>query len=189
MPIDLTHVTFLIPFKKDSDERLRNINFVIKYLSKHFNTNISIMEQDTEQKFVLDLVSDNCKITYEFIKTDNYLFHRTKLLNLMAKKATTSVICLYDTDVIFTIDQYIHSYQAIITNACDMIFPYDGRFINYAGEPLNIILNSISLDGITEQMGGCYNPNSVGGAIFYNKKKFIEYGMENENFVSWRFRG
>jgi hypothetical protein len=36
-------------------------------------------------------------------------------------------------------------------------------------------------------MGGCYNPNSVGGAIFYNKNKFIEYGMENENFISWGF--
>ena len=50
---------------------------------------------------------------------------------------------------------------------------------------LNTIINNVSLDGITDKQGNCYNPNSVGGAIFYNKQKFFECGMENEYFMSW----
>lgn len=186
--IDLSDVTFLIPFKKDSDERLRNINVIIKYLTKYFKTNISIIENDINQNFLLDgLDISPSKINYEFRKSDNYIFHRTKLLNDMAKNCKTSIISLYDTDVIFKIKQYINTVELLRSGTFDVVFPYDGRFINYDGNILNQILNTLDVETIEESQGGCYNPNSVGGSIFFNKHKFIEYGMENENFISWGF--
>lgn len=188
MLYDLTDVSFLIPFKKDSDERVRNLNFVLSYLGKYFKTNIFIIEHDTQQNFSLDntIIGEN-KIDYQFIKSENYIFHRTKLLNLMAKKSKTQFICLYDLDVVFKIQQYLKCVEALRANVCDMVFPYSGPFINYNGEILNKILQEVSVESVLESEGGNYNPNSVGGAIFFNKQKFIECGMENEHFISWGF--
>jgi hypothetical protein len=188
MITNLEDVSFLIPFKKDSEERIRNLNFNLEYLNKYFKTNVFIIECDIDQKYTIDVSKyENLTIDYEFRKADNYLFHRTKYLNDMAKKSKTSCICLYDLDVVFTVSQYLLAYQAISTNVADLTFPYGGRFIDFDGENLNTIMQNVSLDNITESHGNCYNANSVGGAIFLNKTKFIEYGMENEYFVSWGF--
>jgi hypothetical protein len=49
--IDLSDVTFTIPFKLDTPERLRNVNIIIDFLNKNFTTNILLCENSNEQKF------------------------------------------------------------------------------------------------------------------------------------------
>lgn len=180
MTLDLKDVTFTIPFRYDSPERLRNLRTVIAYLNKYFDTNIIICEEANERKF-----TDVGKFEYMFIHTDSPFMHRTKCLNIMAKKATTPFIVNYDTDALLPIRQYIESVFLLRNNTYDMIYPYSGKFINYISPQLDTIVANCSLDGVTEESGHVIHPNSVGGAIFWNKQKFIEGGMENQNFVSW----
>lgn len=182
MKIDLKDVTFTIPFKKDSDERLENILTIIKYLQKYFDTNIIVAEQDDVRKFpTVD------GIEYVFFPATNYLMLRTTLLNKMCKMTKTPYIANYDTDVIFTVDQYVQAVNGLRSNVVDGVFPYAGRFMNYIGAERQRIISTLSLDGITEANGHLNHPNSVGGALIWNKQKFIEGGMENENFKSWGF--
>lgn len=188
MKYDLSDVSFLIPFKKDSEERVRNLDFVLKYLKTYFKTTVYIMEQDFDQKYFL---SDEYKndsdfiVDYSFVKADSYLFHRTKLLNDMAKKSTTPIISIYDLDVIFKIDQYIVSRDLIKSKTYDVVYPYNGKFINFSDDKLQSIFEKCSVDHLKETDGNCYHNASVGGAIFYNKDVFFKCGMENEKFMSW----
>lgn len=180
--IDMMDLTFTIPFKKDSDERLENILTIIKYLKKYFNTNILVCEQDDTRKF-----PQVDGIRYEFIQSANYIMLRTQLLNKMVKMANTPFIANYDTDVIFTPEQYILALNILRDNTSDGVFPYDGRFFNFINEFRRSIIDRLDISGLTDIHGHLNHPQSVGGAIFWNKQKFIEGGMENENFKSWGF--
>lgn len=182
MTLEFKDVTFTIPFRYDSEERLRNIRTIISYLNKYFETNIIVCEESNERKF-----TDSGKFEYIHIQTDNQYMHRTKCLNIMAKMAKTPFIVNYDTDVLLPIRQYIESVFALREDKFDMIYPYSGKFINYIPPQLDTIINNISLDGITEESGHVIHPSSVGGAVFWNKSKFISGGMENENFISWGY--
>jgi predicted glycosyltransferase involved in capsule biosynthesis len=178
--INLKDVTFTIPFKKDTEERLRNLNIVVNFIRRHFDTNIIVCEMDEVQNLGKSNLYD-----YLYIKANNYIMHRTHCLNVMAKLAKTPIIVNYDTDVVFPLHQYQNATEAIRQNVSDMVFPYGGKFVNLTEPHISFIKDTLTLDGIDESKGSVYHPNSVGGAIFFNKTKFIQGGMENENFISW----
>lgn len=180
--INLKDVTFMIPFKYDSPERLRNLRIVIKYIKKYFDTNIIVCEGDTERKF-----TDEGDFKYIFVNTGTHLLLRTKSLNIMAKEAKTPIIVNYDTDVVLNVNQYEYAAKLIRENTLEFVYPYNGKFMNLVEPFISQIEKNVSLDGITEANGACFHPNSVGGALFMNREKFIEYGMENQNFISWGF--
>lgn len=181
--IDLSNVTFNIPVRIDTQHRLENVNLVVDYLNHHFKTNIIVCEEDKEKK--LENLSSKC--TYHYIKSDNSHFHRTRILNLMAKMSQTSIIVNYDTDVLFKVSEYVNAANVIDTNYGDVCFPYNGRFYDVPRSFYASINETKSLDGINLSSCGLLTSSSVGGAIFWNKNKFMEIGMENENFKSWGF--
>jgi predicted glycosyltransferase involved in capsule biosynthesis len=178
--IDLTDVTFNIPFKIDTPERVRNLNIILDYLTTNFKTNILLCENDTDQKF-----DTQGKYNKLFIPRGDYLMHRTHCLNQMAMKSSTPIIVNYDTDVLFPVAQYVQSVKVIRENKYDMVYPYDGRFIDLQEPHITNIKNTRSVENLTPNNGNLIHPKSVGGAIFWNKQKFIEGGMENERFISW----
>lgn len=183
MPLNLSDVTFVIPFRYDSPERLRNLRNVVSYLNHHFETNIIIYEDAPTRMF-----TDSGKFTYRFFPNNNPLMHRTKMLNDMVKESKTPIVVMYDTDVVLPIKNYLESTILIRNNVFDVIYPYGGRFLNIENPGLisQIILTK-DVENIREAECHCIHPNSVGGAIFFNKQKFIEGGMENEYCVSWGF--
>jgi hypothetical protein len=182
MKINLKDVTFNIPFKKDSDERLENIITIIRYIQKYFDTNIIVCEQDETRNF-----PEMEGVKYFFLPASNYILLRTAMLNKMCKLSNTPFIANYDTDVVFPVNQYVSAMEALKQNLVDGIFPYNGRFMNYIGQERRTIIDTLSLENMTEAQGHLNHPSSVGGAIFWNKQKFIEGGMENENFKAWGF--
>jgi predicted glycosyltransferase involved in capsule biosynthesis len=178
---DLNDVSFLIPYRYDSEARLRNLKLVTKYLKKNFSCHIMCTENAKTRTF-FDSGIDH----YTFQENQLETFHRTKILNEMCRATSRSIICLYDTDVFLTPNQYINATQAIRTNHVDMVYPYDGRFYNIENEEyLNKFQACLSTDFI--QLDKCHliHPASVGGCIFFSRKRFMELGMENENFKSW----
>lgn len=49
--IDLSNVTFIIPLRIDTDDRLRNIILVTSFLLNRFNCKVIIKESDEMSKF------------------------------------------------------------------------------------------------------------------------------------------
>ena len=91
-------VTFVIPVRIDSSERQANLDVVLDQLSKRTHTKIIILEADSGPLYKMPENYPN--VTYLFVKDDNPIFYRTKYLNELLRQADTSIVGIWDTDVI-----------------------------------------------------------------------------------------
>jgi predicted glycosyltransferase involved in capsule biosynthesis len=180
--IDFKDVTFIIPIRFDSDDRKRNFKITINFLEKNFDTNIIVMESDksSNEEFVRSISS---KLEYLFERDESNLFHRTKILNVMTKLSKTNIVVNYDVDVLFTLDQYVTSRFALNAGS-DFVFPYNGKFYDIKRDYFTNIENG-EFDKVDLNRCTLFNPNSLGGALFFNKNTYTKIGLENENFISW----
>lgn len=184
MKTNLKDVTFIIPIKLDSSDRLNNYITVINHLTNLFDTNIIVCESDkTSNENLLKIHED---VKYVFHENRSNYFHRTKILNIMTKMSNTNIVCNYDTDVVFPEQQYMSSVNEIKKNNCTIVFPYGGKFMNVPNKFFDLIKNN-NFHEINEDLLELAHPNSLGGAFFFNKEKYAMAGLENENFMSWGF--
>ena len=115
-------VTFVIPVRIDSSERRENLDVVLDQLSKRKRSKIIVLEADNDSKY---RVPGNClNVTYRFVKDDNPIFYRTKYLNELLREADTSIVGIWDTDVIVPNDQIDCSIADIRDGKAVMSFPY-----------------------------------------------------------------
>ena len=103
----------------------------------------------------------------------------------MIQDSNTQIIVNYDSDIILDINSYIDSYNKIMNENIDMIFPYE-KFWNVDNTQTKKIVNNL-LEINSIQINFCKKRrnNSVGGCIFFNRESYIKGGMENENFKAW----
>ena len=178
MKIPFKDITFTIPVRIDSPDRMHNITYILQYLTNNFDTNILVYENGPVKQLNLD---SNIDYVYE---QNNGAFHRTKYLNKMAKMAKTRFIANYDCDVFFPVKQLVKAYDLLQSNEVNCIYPYDGLFVNINRNVLNDFSNfdPVTLDPMKYHNFG---KQSMGGALLWSREAFIEGGMENEKFISW----
>jgi hypothetical protein len=177
--IDLTDVTFTIPVSFDHEDRRENLSLCLRQLEASFDTNIIVGEQDGWH-------FNTNRGYYNFQSME--AFHRTKMLNDMAKQTDTPIIFNWDADVLIAPLQ-IWAAVNQLRNGADMVFPYDGRFarmprtdwynkLNQAND-IGVVGNT-KFKGMSEK-----DAVSVGGAVGFKKASFIAGGMENEHYISY----
>lgn len=182
--IDLTDTTFTIPVFHDHKDRKQNLDLTVCMLQKEFRTNIIVGECKSQKFGYMAQYCDYIFFPYRY-------FHRTKMLNDMAKKAETPYIVNWDADVFIPPFQIYLTVQKLREGA-DMVFPYDGRFARWERVPwfksLEKSLDLGIIKGVTptgSRGKSIEGMTSVGGAVFFNKKSFIAGGMENEKMISF----
>lgn len=183
--IDLRDVTFIIPVRIDSDSRLSNLYITTACLNKYFKTNILILEADTESKIDRLRLPDCCRCI--FIEDGNQSLHRTRINNAGIREANTEFVAIYDTDVIFPIDQIVQSVHALRNKSVAMVSPYSGDFIGVSNLFKSMMERLLDPDLLTLNVKKFPVPvrRSYGGAAFLNRKIYMSAGMENEHFTSW----
>jgi predicted glycosyltransferase involved in capsule biosynthesis len=184
---DLTDVTFLIPSRLDSIDRLINLKAIVEFLQKHFETHIHILEADSYNSKLIDIVVSN-KVEITFIKDFDPVFFRTYYINQMVNNCKTPLLSVWDTDVIVPPKQIIQSVKWLRANNADFVCPYKKTFLDTSKIIRDIFLDSgdwITLEKHQHKMKQMYTPNPVGGAFFANKETYIESGLENLNFYGW----
>jgi len=184
--INLRDTTFMIPLKVESEDRKKIIVLVVRYILKHLDTNIIICEEGPNAIFptLMDQSWGN-RLTYIFRKNDDNIFHKTKNLNIMAKRAKTPIIVSQDSDVIFYPHQYLSAAQLIRGNIVDFCYPFNKPNHRVLTKFHNQFASTLSLTGIEPYVSFDHHSPPPGGCFFMNKQKFIDGGMENENFMSW----
>lgn len=172
---DLSDVTFTIPVKYDSGDREENLILNLNFLNKYFKTTVIIGEQGGS-KF-----KDYPAHYADF--NDLNTFHRTRMLNEMAGMAVTPIIVNWDADVFLSVYQILKSVK-LIRDGVDMVYPYAGKMARVPRAEKNKV-HDVGL--LTSKYRGTDSgdQDSVGGAVFFNKKSFISGGMENENYISY----
>ena len=171
---DLMDLTFIIPVAYDHTDRRSNLNTSIFHIYKNFETNIKVIEQG-------GLSFCYTKNFAEYSRFQSKEFHRTKMINDSVKESKTPFCVNWDADMLINPVQIWRSYQ-LLKAGKDIVYPYIGTFNHVERHFLgNIIDNLYKLIGMEFR----HAKESFGGAILFNKEKFLKAGGENENFISF----
>ena len=208
--ISLKEATFIIPLRIETDDRMRNIITTLIYLLRNFDTTVIVKEYDSVSTFersVLPqieqaLTEDQVKnLVHVFEETDEYIFHRTRLLNDMTLMAKTPIVVNYDSDIILPKHVYRQAVDLILNGYSNP------EFLDAKPEPIKVVYpygygdyqRQVFFDD--EQASNFINTNfnflaftetkvwdaKYGFCQVFDREEYIRLGMENENFVSYGY--
>jgi len=174
----MNKIDILIPVFIDHDDRIKNCDIVINYLSTFDFINIYIHEtyKDTRK---LENRYNNIKYFSETTNLDYY--NKMYAFNFLSRKSNEEIIGLYDVDVLVLSSNFKIILNVFKDKVCDVLYPYDGNFYNVPKE----IVEKLKINSKTEvDLNKCtlFNSNSRGGAVFFNKNVYFEGGLSNEYF-------
>jgi len=124
-------------------------------------------------------------LNHIFEKSDDPVFYRMHILNDMLSKSNTEVVINYDCDVILPIESYVNAYESILNNQSDVVYPFgNGMYqkqVHATDDLVNEFLNNGFDFSVLESKSNTHT-SDFGWVQFFNRKVYIEGGMENENF-------
>ena len=194
----LSNSTFVMSLRIESDDRLRNVIVSSIYLLDTTDCKIIIKESDKTSVFaeralpqIRECVGDKAdRLTHIFEKNDEDYFHRTRLLNDMVMMTTTDVVVNYDCDIILPLESYITSEEKILDGECDVVYPYgdgDWQYQIFATDELvSEFINEDYDLSVLRKRSRVYDAK-YGFCQFFSTKKYIEGGLENENFIAYGY--
>ncbi len=179
-------LTFVIPFRYDSDMRIRNLDIVLDDLSS-LGSKAIVLEADTVPHYKLPERHKHW-VEYCFVEDGAALFYRTHYLNKLYRMVRTSVIGIWDTDMLVSHAQIEESLIAINRYGFKQSSPYDGR-VMLIPERLSASFAEGPIDYSTEAFHDkCFmlvGRPTFGGALLVEKKAYLACGGENEAFKGW----
>tara|TARA_B100001989_G_scaffold33921_1_gene20050 strand:+ start:527 stop:1396 length:870 start_codon:yes stop_codon:yes gene_type:complete len=206
---DLNKTTFIIPLRIETDDRMRNIITTLIYLTRNFNTKIIVKEVDKESVYereVVPLLEQALEpemlacIHHIFEQSDEFTFHRTKILNDMLWMVDTPVVANYDSDIILPLETYINATNMISkgwvhpdaegSKPVKVIYPYgygNYQFQCHVGD--NEVTNFINSGFNFEYFNGHMRQwdAKYGFCQFFDTEEYKKLGGENENFVAYGY--
>lgn len=190
------NLTFLIPVKIESQDRVKNISTILCYLLSKFDAVVSVKECDYETKFesyIIPILIERFgsvpkNLTYVFEKQKSKFFYKTKLLNDLLDKSNTEVVCNYDADVLLPESSILNAYDMIFSKKSDVVYPYGcgvyQKAVTYSQETFNTFIKSDMKVEYLDQYS-TKNNSTIGWCQFIRRKNYIKSFMMNENFYAW----
>ena len=206
---DLRKCTFIIPLRIETADRMRNIVTSLIYLLRNFNTNVIVKELDTESIFeqqVMPMLKQALEpymvsnIHHIFEKSDDFTFHRTRLLNDMLWMVETPVTVNYDSDILLPDETYIAAMNMIVKEYIPpevkdgvppkMVYPYGYGQYQYQchvgdDEVTNFINNNFNFEAFNGKMRQW--DAKYGFCQFVDTEEYKRLGGENENFIAYGY--
>lgn len=185
--IDFSDLTFLIPFRQDSLERLENIILVTQFLTVNFKTNIKVLECAPYNNGLLEKLLDKT-IQYNFLEDNDPILFRTKYINQMVKAAQTPYVSIWDIDAIAPVHQIVEALNLLRSGEADFVYPYEKQFLDISPIFRKLYVQERKVELLEQnmkKMKEMYPPNPVGGGFLSSLKAYKEVGIENENFYGW----
>ena len=186
-------LTFLIPTRIETEDRLRNIISSVSYLLRHVPAKIIVKEVSNHNTFKhralpeIKKYADISNLTHLYEETSEPLFCKSKVLNDLIVAADTKVVANYDADCILPVQSYHQAYTGVNDGHVDIVYPYGCGIYqwkaDYNGDIYNQLMQTLSTDVLDKHK--TLSNSTIGWTQFINRKKYIECYMMNENFVSW----
>lgn len=180
--LDLKDTTFIVPIRIESTDRAFNFQYVIQYLCRNFETNIMVWESDKKpiaSEILRRINPYKTKIKYWFEKTEDSTFHRTRLLNEMLADCKTTIVVNYDADILLEPSTYLKACEAIRSGQAHLVYPY------FLGESQKKVFRTTLRSNLLEEQKHHPARSLCGHCQFFDRKAYIEGGMENESFLSY----
>ncbi len=184
-PASLSELTFCIPVRIDSPERLRNLHAVVEYFHKSSDANFIVLEADSCPRVELPVDS---RIDYLFVEDKKEIYHRTRYINMMLKRCTTRFAAVWDADVVVPVGQIEEALEILKNEKSVMVYPYGGRLRNTMEFFSNCFARSLDIRVLSDfpqnSLLMCAY-HSVGGGFIVDRVRYMSFGGENENFTGW----
>jgi|TARA_B100000131_G_C18005667_1_gene568304 hypothetical protein len=210
--MDLPLCTYMIPLRVETPDRMRNIITVLLYFLKNINAPIIVKEFDNESIYEASVLpqirqvateEELSKITHVFEQSDEFTFHRTRLINDMIEMADTEFVCNYDCDVLLPFSTHFYantflakgylppdSPEGTPLQPVKVVYPYGyGMFQQQVFADDKTVSNFINSNFNFHAFDGKMRAYDAkfGFCQFFNRKEYIRLGMENENFISYGY--
>ena len=196
--VDLRDTTFMIPLRVETQDRMRNAITILTYLLRGFNTNVMVLENDSNPTFkenVLPVLEQSVpafnlkNLNYMYEETEEYMFHRTRMLNDMTMKADTDIVVNYDTDILLPKNVYSQACQVIRDGTASFVYPYGmGNYqfqVQATDEQVTNFINSnFNFLAFTSKRQW---DAKFGFVQFCDRKEYIRLGMEIEDFKAYGY--
>ena len=186
-------LTFLIPTRIETEDRLRNIISSVSYLLRHIPAKVIVKEVSHHPTFQFRAIpeikkyADASNLTYLYEETQEPLFCTSKVLNDLIVSANTKVVANYDADCILPLESYHQAYSAINDDEADVVYPYGCGVYQWRSEYNQEIyeefINQLDVSVLDKQK--TLSNSTIGWTQFINRQKYIDSYMMNENFISW----
>jgi hypothetical protein len=187
-------LTFLIPTRIESEDRLRNIIASVSYLLRHVPAKVIVKEVSGRSTFKfralpeIKKIADTENLTCLYEESNDPLFCKSKVLNDLIVESNTKVVANYDADCILPITSYSEAYNLIAQGHADVVYPYQCGIYQWCAdfnmEIFNEFLKSWSGTAVLDRSKKLSN-STIGWCQFIDRQKYVDSYMMNENFVSW----
>ncbi|OED41734.1 hypothetical protein AB832_03250, partial [Flavobacteriaceae bacterium (ex Bugula neritina AB1)] len=180
---DLRDTSFLLYTRIDSQDRLTNLQLIIRHIQKYFNTFIIIWEMDIESK-IPNKIKNSKDLNYYFLEDSNPILYTTKYRNSMVSQCETSYFFICDTDVIATPQVLVQCVEFLRkVNKKTLVYPYNGDFYNVPKDIIEIYSKTGDYQFLrdNEKMYKLWFQYSTGGIFGGRARDFQECGPDNEN--------
>ena len=133
-------LTFLIPTRIETEDRLRNIISSVTYLLRNIPAKVIVKEVSNRSIFKFRALPEIKKyanvdnLTHIFEENDDPLFCKSKVLNDLIVASDTKIVANYDADCILPISSYHEAYQLINDGHADVVYPYQCGIYQWCAE-------------------------------------------------------
>jgi predicted glycosyltransferase involved in capsule biosynthesis len=186
-------LTFLIPTRIETEDRLRNIISSVSYLLKHIPAKVIVKEVSEYPTFKnqaipeIEKYVDISNLEYLYEKSQDPWFCKSKVLNDLIVASNTKVVVNYDADVIIPIEAYFNAYNLINDDLADVVYPYQCGIYqwkaDYNQDIYEEFINQLDISVLDKQK--TLSNSTIGWTQFINRQVYIDSFMMNENFISW----
>ena len=186
-------LTFLIPARIETEDRLRNIISSVTYLLRNVPAKVIVKEVSNRSLFKFRALPEIKKyanvdnLTHIFEESHEPLFCKSKVLNDLIVAADTKIVANYDADCILPISSYHEAYRLINDDHADVVYPYQCGIYqwcaDYNMEIFNEFINKLDVSVLDKKKR--LSNSTIGWTQFVNRQKYIDSFMMNEYFVSW----
>jgi len=187
-------LTFLIPTRIETEDRLRNVIASVSYLLKHVNARVIVKEVSHRNTFryralpEIKKYVDTERLTHLYEESNEPLFCKSRVLNDLIAASNTKVVANYDVDCILPVSSYRQAYELIINDQADVVYPYQCGIYQWCAdfnmEIYDEFVRSSRGTDVLDRRKRLSN-STIGWCQFVNRQKYINSYMMNENFVSW----
>ena len=186
-------LTFIIPTRIETEDRLRNIISSVSYLLKHLPAKVIVKEVAPQSTFKFRAIPeikkyvDISNLTHIYEQTDEPLFCKSKVLNDLIVAADTKFVANYDADCILPLTSYHQAYAILAGDKADVVYPYGCGIYQWKAEyNMQVYQEFVStLDYRILDKRKSLSNSTIGWTQFVNRQKYIDSYMMNENFISW----
>lgn len=183
-------ISVVIPFKKDSNERLVNIQAQIKYLLLNGITDIVVVEQGSNSRD--ELVTGS--INYTNIENDG-VFNKCKANNLGASLCKHDVVCFLDTDILIPFHAFITAYEDIVSGYMGVYCLSGAYGLHFDGDmkrkfiECNFDFNkTLTIYELMRHKNDIhFSKQPLTGSFMMHRDFFIRIGGWNEGFEGWGY--